>query len=231
MLDLDHAAVGGDELSEPLDRARATARSRCRRSAARARASASASSLRSVSAIRCSRNCAARAGRRCGPRARGAATRAPPRGPRSRPASRRGRGRRRPRPARRHRAPAARRRARRSAPARRRCGPTRSRCGAVETLELGLQLAALPEHAGEALGRGGEAGVVLVEPAFERMLVLARPVERGAAVGERLLGGRRKCRLGGGRALTGLVERGRRRTARRPHRLASRSAPSGRRRR
>jgi hypothetical protein len=39
--------------------------------------------------------------------------------------------------------------------------------GAVETLQLRVQLTPIPEHAGEAFRGGREAGVVLVEPAFE----------------------------------------------------------------
>ena len=101
--------------------------------------------------------------------------------------------------------------------------------GAVEPLELGTELAALPECPGQAFGRRGEAGVVLVE----------LPSEIGfesACLGECLLGlglgaCRRVERSGGG----SLFAPARRRAPpqwRRPlrHRCATRSGRTGRRR-
>ena len=185
----------------------------CRRSAARVgprrRPRACVRSRRSAARG----SAAARAGRRCGPRVRGGATRAPRRGPRSRLGLRLARGRRRPRPARRHRAPEAPCRARRSAPARRRCGPPdpwRRVRGSRARPAVSRRSS---EHPGEPLGGGGEAGVVLVEPAFERVLVLdQRPVERDATVGEFLLGGCER-RLRRCRPMAGVLERGRSRAA------------------
>ena len=201
-----------DERREPVD-ARSSERSTsCRRSAARARASASASSRRSISASRCSRNCR----RSCRPAVRTSRSAAPRRehgGPRVElgpglASDRAGvglgllvgleRGQQRlelgdPLPARRSSAAGS------------------SVGGAVERSRArpAARGAGL-EHSGERLGGGGEAGVVLVEPAIaararrRARVPRAERAVRRAARSARVPAPRRGRRPGA----LGLVERG-----------------------
>ncbi len=84
----------------------------------------------------------------------------------------------------------------------------------IEPLELGFELATLPQSPGKALGRGGEPAVVLIELTYESGFMVAGVHVALARLGKCHLG-RRETRRSVGRTVLGIDERGRRGAARR----------------